>query len=329
VTREYRMLIYGDVEHTESASAVRASIARMMIACLEMPSGLKRHETLVQAFTLTGELVQGLADQEFWKTGADHMSEPQDAGAKLLLMQAREIMRSWRNLFDGIISFPQDWAAKLDLLDSADPLRMKHAEGYAFYALYPESYIEAASMSNLPPETVVIGIRSIGTSLAALVSATLGAKPAYTLLSDMCKLHRLIPGSSFPKPKPILRSSMRGRGCREAPLAALEIGCRPTVWRPSGCIFFQVTQASRVRMQASRIATVGKIGHATSSASTILLSGSKTQNVVCTAGRPTLSEFANRHGETCLAERGAPLGTAILRYGRRAIHVTASSWRNG
>jgi hypothetical protein len=175
------MLIYGDVEHTEYAAAVRASIARMMIACLEMPSGLKRHEILVQAFTLTGELVQGLADQEFRRTGADDMSERQDVGAKLLLMQAREIVRSWRNLFDGIMSFPEDWADKLDLLDSADPVRMKHAEGYAFYALYPETYIEAASKSNLAPETVVIGIRSIGTSLAALVSATLGAKPAYTL----------------------------------------------------------------------------------------------------------------------------------------------------
>ncbi|MBY5548107.1 hypothetical protein HFO61_15030 [Rhizobium leguminosarum] len=175
------MLVYGDVEHMESVAAVRASITRMMMACIEMQPSRQRHEALVQAFILTGELVQALADQEFGKNGMDDVSEIQDAGAKLLLMQAREIMRSWRNGFAGTFSFPEDWTSKLESLDSADPVRMKRAEGYAFYALYPESYIEAATISNLPPKTVVIGIRSIGTGLAALVSAALGAEPAYSL----------------------------------------------------------------------------------------------------------------------------------------------------
>ncbi|MEB3042427.1 hypothetical protein [Rhizobium mulingense] len=175
------MLVYGDVEHIESAAAVRASILRLMMACAEMEPSRERHETLVRAFILTGELVQGLADQEFASKGADDLSELQDAGAKFLLMQSRAIMHSWRNGFAGILSFQEDWAAELESLDSADPVRMKRAEGYAFYALYPESYIEAASISNLTPKTVVIGIRSIGTGLAALVSAALGAEPAYSV----------------------------------------------------------------------------------------------------------------------------------------------------
>ncbi|MFB2606928.1 hypothetical protein ACE04B_34010, partial [Rhizobium phaseoli] len=172
------MLVYGDVEHIESAAAVRASISRLMTACIEMQPSRQRHENLVRAFMLTGALVQGLADQEFASKGADDLSELQDAGAKLLLIQARAIMQSWRIGFAGILSFPDDWAAELESLDSVDPVRMKRAEGYAFYALYPESYIEAASISNLTPKTVVIGIRSIGTGLAALVSAALGAEPA-------------------------------------------------------------------------------------------------------------------------------------------------------
>ncbi|MBB4195670.1 hypothetical protein GGE45_005731 [Rhizobium aethiopicum] len=175
------MLVYGDVERIENAAAIRASISRMMMACIGMQPSRQRHETLVRAFILTGELVQGLADQEFGRKGADDMSELQDAGAKLLRMQARAIMQSWRNGFAGSLSFPEDWTAKLESLASADPVRMKRAEGYAFYALYPESYIEAASISNLTPKTVVIGIRSIGTGLAALVSAALGAEPAYSL----------------------------------------------------------------------------------------------------------------------------------------------------
>ncbi|KKZ86037.1 hypothetical protein RPHASCH2410_CH18600 [Rhizobium phaseoli Ch24-10] len=152
-----------------------------MTACIEMRPSRQRHENLVRAFMLTGALVQGLADQEFASKGADDLSELQDAGAKLLLIQARAIMQSWRIGFAGILSFPDEWAAELELLVSADPVRMKRAEGYAFYALYPESYIEAASISNLTPKTVVIGIRSIGTGLAALVSAALGAEPAYSL----------------------------------------------------------------------------------------------------------------------------------------------------
>ncbi|SCB57475.1 hypothetical protein GA0061105_102467 [Rhizobium aethiopicum] len=175
------MLVYGDVERIESAAAVRASISTMMLACIGMQPSRQRHETLVRAFILTGELLQGLADQEFGRRGADDLSELQDAGAKLLHMQARAIMQSWRNGFAGSLSFPEDWTAELDFLASADPVRMKRAEGYAFYALYPESYIEAASISNLTPKTVVIGIRSIGIGLAAMVSAALGAEPAYSL----------------------------------------------------------------------------------------------------------------------------------------------------
>ncbi|MDO3436621.1 hypothetical protein QWJ46_28715 [Rhizobium sp. CBN3] len=175
------MLVYGDVEHIENAAAVRASISQIIMACIDMQPSRQRHEALVRAFILTGELVQGLADQEFGRIGADDMSELQDAGAKLLRIQARAIMQSWRNGFAGSLSFPEDWTAKLDSLASADPVRMKRAEGYAFYALYPESYIEAASISNLTPKTVVLGIRSIGTGLAALVSAALGAEPAYSL----------------------------------------------------------------------------------------------------------------------------------------------------
>ena len=49
-------------------------------------------------------------------------------------------------------------------------------EGYAFYALYPESYQAAArefAGAGFPKNVCVIGIRSIGTSLSAVVAATL------------------------------------------------------------------------------------------------------------------------------------------------------------
>lgn len=58
-------------------------------------------------------------------------------------------------------------------------LRVKLPEGYAFYALYPEQYAQAAQdwAAHVAParqaSIVVVGIRSIGTGLAALVSQTL------------------------------------------------------------------------------------------------------------------------------------------------------------
>lgn len=55
-------------------------------------------------------------------------------------------------------------------------LRTSIPEGYAWYALYPQSYIRAAeefSAAVHPQRAVVIGIRSIGTSLSALVAGTL------------------------------------------------------------------------------------------------------------------------------------------------------------
>ena len=56
-------------------------------------------------------------------------------------------------------------------------LAVKPPEGYAFYALYPESYRAAArrwlSDHPSPGRVAVVGVRSIGTSLSAVVLATL------------------------------------------------------------------------------------------------------------------------------------------------------------
>ncbi len=175
------MLVYGDIARVEDAASVRRRIAEDMSVCISSPPGRRRHELLIQTFVATGELAQGLADQQFEQRAADDVSDVHDAGARLLLMQAEAILRSWQASFLGDLGFPAEWPLLLARLDSREPVRMKRAEGYAFYALYPESYIEAALRSGLPSSTVVIGIRSIGMSLAALVTAALGSGPAYSL----------------------------------------------------------------------------------------------------------------------------------------------------
>lgn len=58
------------------------------------------------------------------------------------------------------------------------PLRAKVPEGFAFYGLYPETYIQAAEQfaaGHQSASALCIGLRSIGTALSALIGATLEA----------------------------------------------------------------------------------------------------------------------------------------------------------
>ena len=70
----------------------------------------------------------------------------------------------------------------MNVLTDAPPLPAEITvavpEGYAYYGVYPEDYAAAARLfyrDVRPQKAVVIGIRSIGTSLSAVVAATLAA----------------------------------------------------------------------------------------------------------------------------------------------------------
>ncbi len=75
------------------------------------------------------------------------------------------------------------WADQLDLgvqqiaaLPLPERLDLRVAEGYAYYSLYPETYLEASRQffrEAAPRNVVCIGIRTIGTSLSAVVAAAL------------------------------------------------------------------------------------------------------------------------------------------------------------
>ncbi|HWK64988.1 MAG TPA: hypothetical protein VNS34_08610 [Rhizobiaceae bacterium] len=173
------MLIYGDLERRERPAAIRRSFLELVDAAQRGRTGIERHATLVVAFLLASEFVQGIADAEAEQRGCDGRSPRQDAGSRLLLVLARAIDRSrgTRRLAP-LIPAIEDLLPELDW---QEPVRLRRAEGYAFYALYPESYLAAARRSGLGPETRVVGIRSIGTGLSALVAAALGAAPPVTV----------------------------------------------------------------------------------------------------------------------------------------------------
>jgi hypothetical protein len=82
------------------------------------------------------------------------------------------------------------------------------AEGYAYYALYPEAYIEAGrhlARRRRPPRAVCVGIRSIGTSLAAAAAAGLEAEG--TFVDSYTVRPRGHPFARHLRPTPALRKA--------------------------------------------------------------------------------------------------------------------------
>ncbi|MER8972972.1 MULTISPECIES: hypothetical protein [unclassified Mesorhizobium] len=169
------MIVYGDHKRIESAGYVRGSACKAAGHIADMPSGIERHAALVGLFIKISELVQGLADAEFEANGMDRNSRQRIAGANLLVGLARDVGRSWAAGFaiDGPVR--ADVPRMLAELDCDGEILIDTAEGYAHYALYPESYFVAARQSGLDANTCVIGIRSIGLGLAAMVAAAIGA----------------------------------------------------------------------------------------------------------------------------------------------------------
>lgn len=175
------MLVYGDMERMEDAAAVRAAIRQVLAAVCREPPGLARHALLVEAFILAGELVQGIADAEWETRGLDAASPAQQAGLVLVRALAELVGFSWENGFRLSSGETRATRRALDGFGPSGTIAMRQTEGFAIYALYPETYWEAARQSALGPGTRVIGIRSIGLPLAAVVASALSAANPVTL----------------------------------------------------------------------------------------------------------------------------------------------------
>ena len=178
------MLFYGDATRTEDARAKLSGIARALREAEAMPAGIARHGALAAAFIEAGELAQGVADADAAaRGGRDGRSPAGDAALALLTRLAAALRTSWDSGFARLDPVPAEALRALGAAPLPDAVRTKRAEGFAFYALYPEAYLEAARAAGLPRgrQTKVVGIRSIGAALGALVAAAAGAPPPATL----------------------------------------------------------------------------------------------------------------------------------------------------
>ena len=101
----------------------------------------------------------------------------------LLARVASAVRASWESGFARLDPPPETELRALAAAPLCATVRTKRAEGFALYSLFPESYLEAATAASLQAGRPirVVGIRSIGAPLAALVAVALGAPPPVTL----------------------------------------------------------------------------------------------------------------------------------------------------
>lgn len=175
------MLVYGDHALDRDPRAVIAEL-HDTLSSLARPAAspaLETHARLVGAFLDAAELAQGLADAETVARGHDHAGPLGDRAMAVARALAGSIIASWR----GAVARPAAAARHLTALRATrlpDAIRTKRAEGHAYYAVYPEAYAEAARRAPPGPRRV-IGLRSIGTGLAAMVAAATGAPTPSTV----------------------------------------------------------------------------------------------------------------------------------------------------
>lgn len=157
---------------------------RESLAAAAGRAGIERHGLLAAALIESGELAQGILDRAFEaRGGVDSLPDPLEAAAlDLACALARRVAASWDSAFrDGGDPAPAETAlARLQALAGPDELLIRSPEGFAHYAVYPESYLEAARRCPGAEPPCTIGIRSIGTTLAAMASAA-GPNPGPVL----------------------------------------------------------------------------------------------------------------------------------------------------
>ena len=171
------MLVYGD--HCECIGAAEKwrEIAGILERLNRTAPGIARHAILVSALIECGRLFQGLADAEFKSAGCDCWTPETRSLGRFVHELATAVGRSWDEGCTGDVPVPQPPSMPA----TAENLELRVPEGFAFYCVYPEAFAVAARTLRLLAPPRVIGIRSIGTTLGAMVAAALDAPPAVTL----------------------------------------------------------------------------------------------------------------------------------------------------
>jgi hypothetical protein len=217
------MLVFGDATQHETVECKLEQLRTLLAHAQALAPGIERHARLVAALIEAGELAQGIADVRFHANGQqDAPAQDVDAAMAIALMLARLCAHSWHSGLRGALPsrLPsiEGWAALLPAME----IEVRQAEGYAFYSLYPECYFAAACQLGAGPWRV-IGLRSIGTSLAAIVAAALGDPRPVTLRPTGHPFGRRVAWRAAPRTEPTLHHAIvdEGPGLSGSSMAAV------------------------------------------------------------------------------------------------------------
>ena len=234
-----------------------------------MAAGIVRHGALVAAFIEAGELAQGVADAEFAaRGGCDGRSPAGDAALAFLTRLAAFVRSSWDSGFAELRSGADGGArgarARRRLPEAVE---VKRAEGFAFYALYPEAYLAAARAAGLPSGRADqgdrhpqhrrrarrAGGRGRGGAAARHPAPDRTPVPAGAVLvgGRWCR-------SCWPIRRRASRWRTRGRDCPAAPSARSRISWKIAASRPTASTSSRATGASPVRRPARATARAGR-----------------------------------------------------------------------
>ena len=169
------MIVYRDqrvwVTSKEMLSALRLNALQLA------RSGSPNHEAVVELLIGIGTLEAGLDDVLYVEADGVHPIAQTFREASCAL--GRAVWHSWRERELEAVH----WVGRAaDLLGYLEPqplparIQISVPEGYAYYAVYPEMYLEAARCCHEalgPHDAVCLGLRSIGTSLSAAVAGAL------------------------------------------------------------------------------------------------------------------------------------------------------------
>jgi hypothetical protein len=169
------MIVFRDqrasVDPTKLLSTVH--IAARRLANQAFPD----HEEAIQLLISAGTLEAALADEIF--PSADGTSAIARRMREAACALGRAVWHTWGDRPAEARRWLEQSAATvayLQLQQLPSTVEVSVPEGYAYYAVYPEMYLEAARTFHqiqAPRRAVCLGLRSIGTSLSAIVAGAL------------------------------------------------------------------------------------------------------------------------------------------------------------
>lgn len=164
----WKLLVFRDGRSVHSGpELLRGLVAQIeaVLSLTDFSSQIARDE-LIDALLRAGELECALADHDACRTEARAIAQANDQLASALITKSRPQISG-------------KLAGTLRELHVPQLLTLSTPEGFCYYALHPLDYADVLTEEAVhPPAAAVVGIRSIGTTLSAVVRAWFSANGA-------------------------------------------------------------------------------------------------------------------------------------------------------